>query len=158
MNNKFKTWFYGIGAAVVIGGLFAWPIITDPNRPLVKAWNDAGIDCLSSHQNASQHIHQSLTITVDGINEIITANTGIVSGCMAELHVHEGEAGVIHLETVLPDKEFKLKDFFIVHGAPLIREGYTLEAKVNGEVVADPAELILADKQQITLDYSVIKP
>jgi len=58
----------------------------------------------------------------------------------------------------LPDKEFKLKDFFIVHGAPLIRESYTLKAKVNGQVITDPAELILTDKQQITLDYSVIKP
>ena len=153
-KNNLKNILYTVGLIVLVGGLFIYPVVTDPNRPLIKAWNAAGIGCLAGHTNLSQHIHQQISITVDGNEEKIPGNTGIVPACMAELHVHDGEPNLIHLESIAAGKKFKLSDFFIVYGKPLIREGYKLEVTLNGAKVEDPANLILEDKQILAVKYT----
>lgn len=153
-KNNTKNILSVVGVLLVVGGLFAWPIITDPDKGLVKAWNASDVGCIAGHSvvtGGAQHIHQSLTITVDGVDESIVPNSGIVRSCMAELHVHEGNT--IHLESLNPSKKFKLSQFFIVYEKPLVREGYKLEVTVNNEIVSDPANLVLEDGQVIKMTY-----
>ncbi len=157
VKNKLKNVAYSVGFLVLMGGLFAWPIINDKTRPLVKAWNDAGVGCLSGHQNASQHIHQQVTITVDGKPETLVGEIGIVRSCMAESHVHSGENNLIHVESADPNKKITLGQFFVVYGKPLVRDGYNLEVIVNDKPVADPANLVLEDKQVIEIKYTTQK-
>ena len=153
-KNKLKNIVYSVLFLAVIGGLFAWPIITDKNRPLVKAWNQAGIGCLSSMVKVAKHEHANLTITVDGVKESFDRDLGIVRNCMGEFHVHTGQPGILHLETVSPSEIFKLSHFFVVYDKPLVREGYKLEVIMNGAHVNDPVNLELADKQVIELKYT----
>ena len=156
-NNKLKNWTYGIGAVVVLIGLFVWPAITDENGPLIRTWNEAGVECLDSHLDLAQHFHPQLFINVDGINESLSGNIGIVRGCMAETHIHGGESNIIHVESVWSDKEFNLGQFVeSIYGQPIERAGYILEMKVNGEDSAEYGDLKLEDEQVIELNYTSI--
>ena len=151
-----KIW--AVVGVLGLGGLFAWPIMNDENRPIVKAWNDAGIECLSGQQPAAMHIHPRLFITVDGVNEPISGDMGIVRGCMTEVHVHTGEDNVLHVESVFANKEFKLSDFVeTIYGQSIEREGYTLEMKVDGELSTEYGEFVFAeDGQVIELEYTSV--
>lgn len=156
-KNKLKNWIYGGGVLILLVILFGWPIVNDKTRPLVKAWNAAGVGCISGHsaiQGVGQHIHQTLNITVDGKPEKIVGDLGISRGCMAELHVHAGTDNYIHLESLDKQKKFTLGQFLAVYGKELNREGYTLEATLNGQpYTGDISQLILEDKQVIELKY-----
>lgn len=154
-NNKFKNWMYGIGVVVVLGGLFAWPIINDDSKALVKAWDEVDVDCLSGgHQVAQLHIHPQIRITVDGSPESIPDDMGSVRACtMAEIHTHDS-SGTLHVESTLSSKEFNLGQFLVVYGEPLEREGYNLEVRVNGEASEASADLVFEDRQVIELIYT----
>ena len=156
-KNNMKTTFYIVSAAVVIGGLFAWPIINDKNRPIVSEWKKAGIACLGPGAKVAKHEHADLTINVDGKQESFDRDLGIARGCMGEFHVHAGQPGVLHLETISATKEFKLSDFALIYGKPFLREGYKIEVILNGKSYeGDPAGLILDDQQVIELIYTSV--
>ncbi len=158
-KNKLKNIVYSVAFLAVMGGLFAWPILNDKNRPLIKEWNAADVGCISGHSaiaGVGQHIHQTINITVDGKAETIVGDLGVVRGCMAETHVHQGQDNVVHVESLDGSKKLKLTQFLVVYGKPLQREGYTVEVIVNGTPVADPENLILEDKQVIEIKYHPI--
>lgn len=120
-------------------------------------WRDTSIPCLSGgHTNATQHIHQSLVITVDGAPETIPANIGIDSLCMAEVHTHDTD-GKIHVETAATNTVYTLADFFAIWGKPVVRDGYDNRITVNGKSVATPVEVILHDHDVIGIDYTTQK-
>jgi hypothetical protein len=145
---------FGVFVLIIIL-LFVWSSFLNPERNLVASWKTAGVECLPlGHQNLSQHIHQKLSITVDGAVEAVPATIGIAKNCMAEIHTHEAD-NVIHVETVAADKQFTLEDFFAVWGTPLEREGYTLSATVDDKPVAgSAADIVLVDGMSIALTYS----
>ena|SRR3989344_3315004 len=151
MNNKSIIWILVV--VVALGALFAWPAFSNPERSRIKEWNQAEVDCLPSHARAALHIHPALSITVNGTPEAIPQNTGIVRGCMAELHIH-GEDNVIHAESVLATKEFTLGQFLLVHEKPLMREGYSVKMMVDGVESSAGESLVLQDKQQIVVEYT----
>lgn len=156
--KRMKGVGWGVGLVVVIVGLIVWGRMNDPNRSWKQVLAAAGVECLpNGHVNLALHIHPSLAITVDGRNEIVPGNVGVVSTCMAEMHTHEAD-GVIHLESVEPGKTFTLGQFFAVWGKPMVREGYALTATADGEPVADPAGLVLRDGQRILLEYRRLTP
>ncbi len=152
MNNK-KTILWVAVIIIVIVVLFAWPKLFDPNKALVADWNKAGIGCLPSHQNAALHIHQAVSITVDGSPKTIPASTGVVRRCMAELHTHDA-TGEIHAESIDAQKEFTLGQFFVVWGKTIAREGYNLEVKINDVVTERPESTVLTNKQKIEMTYT----
>lgn len=135
-----------------MAGLFLWPKLNDPNKGAKKAWADSDIDCLVSHSKTAQHIHPRLTVFVDEQRIEVPANAGDVTGCMAEVHTHDG-AGTIHVESIDSGKQFKLKDFFTIWGQPFEKDGYDIEMTVDGKSSADLGELILQDGQEIILNY-----
>ncbi len=152
MKNKY-IWL-GIILLIILAALFAWPKFTNPYREKIKKWNDLGIECLiSGHQNISLHIHPKLTIVVDGAKQTIPSEIGIVRDCMAEIHTHDA-SGTIHIESVSEGRKFKLNDFFAVWGESMDKLGYKLEITVDGAPSSLLGELIMTDKQQITLKYS----
>jgi len=144
-----------LAGVVVLAGLFLWPKLNDPNGGAKEAWANSEIDCLASHSQTAQHIHPRLAVFVDNQRIEIPAKTGNVTGCMAEVHTHDS-AGTIHVESIDPDKQFKLKDFFTVWGQPLRKDGYEIEMTVDGKLSADLEELILRDHQEITVNYKKI--
>jgi hypothetical protein len=153
MRKNKSTLIWIIVLVLVAVSLFLVPVFTNPYRELIADWKDNDIDCLpQGHTRLAEHFHPSLTVVVDGEEEVIPANIGIVSACMAELHTHD-TTGVIHAETASARKEFRLGQFFGVWGKSLERAGYSLEAVVDGEAIENPAEIILEDGQQIVLEY-----
>lgn len=150
MGKKSIIWVIII--LVLLGILFAWPAISNPARGKISAWHDEGIDCLPSHTRAELHIHPTLTITVDGELEVIPSNTGIVRGCMAEVHTHDA-SGTIHIESALAVKDFTLSQFLFIYEKPFVREGYSMKMMVDGVESNAGEGLVLKDKQQIKLDY-----
>lgn len=152
--RKNKSTIIWIIVIVIVVGLFLVPRFTNPyNRKVVSEWKDNGVDCLiQGHTRLAQHIHPSLTIIIDGETEIIPANIGIVSTCMAEIHTHDA-TGIIHIESVVPDKKFRLAQFFSVWGKPIQREGYVLKTSVNDQPVDDPANIIFEDEARIVMEY-----
>ncbi len=118
-----------------------------------------GVECLEDHLFAERHIHTWLAILVDGVRETIPADIGITDNCMAELHTH-ADSGRIHIESVKPDIEFNLGDFFRVWGEPLERKGYNLQMSVkppSSEEFQSSSELAdfkLKNEYQIILNYA----
>jgi hypothetical protein len=139
---------------VVVIGLFSLSKYLSPTKDLIAAWNAAGVECLpNGHANLAQHIHQNIEVTVDGIPEIIPPTVGVVTDCLAEVHVHEGEPGKIHVETTKADREITLGQFFAVWGKPFDRDGFTSTVLVDGATSKAKANLILKDKQVILVHY-----
>ncbi len=153
MNSKRTPIIVGVTLVLVLAALFMIPRLTDPTRGLAALWKAAGVDCLTmGHSRVLQHFHPHLEIIVDGREEPIPANIGVLRDCMSEVHTHDG-AGTIHVEAASGDKSFYLKDFFAVYGKELNRTGYLLTATADGQPVSDAANLLLQDKQIIILEY-----
>lgn len=149
-----KTQYIISAVAIVALGLIIWGAKSSDKSSNDLVWENTNIPCLTGgHVNLAQHIHQMLSITVDGVAEAVPANIGISDVCMAEVHTHD-TTGKIHIETVLLDTHHTLADFFTVWGRSIEREGYTLVAMINGVVAADPASHILADDDVIHLAYT----
>ncbi len=99
------------------------------------------------------HIHPHLQILVDGKEELVPANIGIIPGCTYELHTHATD-GIIHVESAV-DRGYVFADFLSLWKKPLLREGYTLKMTVDGEKSLNP-NFILKDGQKILLEYNKI--
>lgn len=145
-----------VGLLVIVVSLFTWQKMTDPSRPLVKAWAAAGIDCLpNGHANVSQHIHAKLSVFIDGAQEMIPANVGIAGGCMSETHTHDA-SGTIHIESLYRDDTFTLAQFFMVWDQPTEHDGMTAHVLVNGEEVADGFQHVFMDGEVIEVRFEKI--
>lgn len=153
MSNKRTPVIIGVALAVVLLTLFMIPKLTDPTRGFASVWADAGIECLAGgHARAAQHFHPKLAIGVDGLQEAIPANVGLIKTCMAEIHTHDA-SGTLHVETLAADKIVHLKDFFTVWGKTIQREGYSLLMTVDDKPNFELGELTLKDGQIIVLEY-----
>jgi len=141
--------------AIMIIGL-SWGMI---GSKTVEAtyWKDTSIQCLPhGHTDLALHIHPRLSMRIDGVEEKVEANIGIVPTCMAEVHTHDA-SGEIHVETASVGRgSFALEDFFTVWGKTLERDGYSLSATVDGVLVEDPAKITLRDEQGIVLSYTSV--
>ena len=145
--------FYILLAVVAVGIL----ILIGAGRFLTPGggvyWKDTAVKCLvQGHQGLAQHIHPLLRVVVDGADEIIPANIGVASTCLAEVHTHDA-TGTIHVESV-EIKDFALQDFFAVWGEPFERTGFSLRVTVNGDESVAGGNLILRDGERIVLEYT----
>jgi len=149
---KTSTWVITIGVIAVLVLLFAWPKFNSPYKADIDRITKSGLDC-SPMEGTAQHFHPVLRIFVDGVEETIPANIGIFPGCMSEIHTHD-MVGTIHVESPSLKKAFYIKDFFVVRGAPIERDGYTVGMTVDGQPNIEMGNLLLRDKQQIELIYT----
>jgi hypothetical protein len=114
------------------------------------------------------HIHEHLDLFVDGKKVTVPQYVGIQinasgqSAVFAELHTHRQD-GVAHVESAR-HVSFKLAQFFGVWGVRLTSKCLgsfkgscdNLHAWVNGKRIANPANLILKEHQEIVI--SIGKP
>lgn len=108
------------------------------------------VQCLTSELF---HIHPELAILVDGKQEAVPANIGIIPGCTYELHTHATD-GIIHVESAV-DRGYTFADFMFLWQKPLLRDGYTLKMTVDGQETIDP-NFVMEDGQKVILEYTKI--
>lgn len=111
------------------------------------------------------HIHQQLTIRIDGKEEAIPANVGIVSPtCMRPMHTHDA-TGTIHVESPVV-RDFTLGELFRVWEKPFGRERlldatadatHRIVMTVNGEPSEAYENLVLEDGQRIALSLEEVE-
>ena len=125
-------------------------------------------ECLDSHSNLdeqSQHFHPSLSIYIDGQLVSIPENTGIgtaICDGMHVIHTHDS-SGKLHVETSEPvDVElgvfFQIWDVYFAAdgiGDKRINETHELVMTVNDVEVETYGDHILANGEQIVIDYRV---
>ncbi|GGF38284.1 hypothetical protein GCM10011399_33970 [Subtercola lobariae] len=112
-----------------------------------------------------EHIHVHLSISVDGVQLVVPANTGIdpVTNVAMPLHTHD-TTGIVHVESPVT-RTFTLGEFFqdswhepldTTHvGAFTVSPTETLTVFVNQEpVTGDPADIVLTNKLDIDLVFS----
>lgn len=133
---------------LVFGGLF-WAIRTTDNTSLV------GVSCLpNGHQSLAMHIHPEVTVVIDNVSIPATEGIGL-SPCMYELHVHQGQPGVIHAESPT-QRDFTIEQFLSVWEAtghyPL--EGKTITGiTVDGQPYSgDYKTLVMLDRAKIVIN------
>jgi hypothetical protein len=110
-----------------------------------------------------QHIHAFLAVVIDGVRIPVPADIGLASDAESPLHVHEGEPGIIHVESWSPFWHATLGEFFDVWGVRLTSTcigGYcdaadrTLEVFVDGKPFGgDPRTLGLVDHEDIVITF-----
>jgi hypothetical protein len=108
-----------------------------------------------------QHIHVYLAIVIDGRRVPVPADIGLGTNAESPLHVHEGEPGIIHVESWSTSWRATLGEFFDVWGVRLSSTcigGYcddgtrSLKAFVGGRPYAgDPRTLPLVDHEVVVL-------
>ncbi len=141
-NNKWIWW--AVGIAIVLGILFYIPRIG-------KKTVATDVPCLIPNMPLLQHIHPILKIVVDGAQEAVPANIGLVS-CERALHTHD-ESGTLHIEA--QDKRgYTLGDFFGVWGKTIKRSGYAVTMTIDNAPNTELEKLLLKDKQEIVLTYT----
>lgn len=143
MNKGKYLWIIGL-----VIGLLALFIVPRLLNGSLK--NESGLSCLSSNLPLTMHIHPKLTVTIDGVGEIIPGNVGL-SPCELPIHTHD-TTGIIHVESQVV-RDYTLGEFLKVWGQPINREGYKLEMAVDGKPNQELDKLVLRDKQEIVLNY-----
>lgn len=152
MNTKI---IWGIVALAIVG-LFVWGGTSSRDT---QTFAGTDVPCLpNGHQSLADHIHPQLSIWVDGEPEVIPANVGISSSCMAEVHTHDS-SGELHVESAYRGNidDLRLPDFFAVWGKSIDRDGFDAEIRVGGDVVENPEEVKFRDREQIEIRYTSIE-
>jgi len=134
--------------------------IGDSSGTVVK--DDRILDvCLQEHSSDLMHYHATLSIVVRGEERVVPSETGVIPGCMRGIHTHD-DTGLLHIETPEP-MEARLEHFFEIWEQPFtstefldttIENGESISLTVNGELVDDPRNHILADGQELVLTLS----
>lgn len=148
-NNNTLIW---AGVIAVALGLMIWG--SSAQETAAGTWADTEVACLpGGHQNAINHIHAQLTVSINGEPQNIPANVGVNANCMAEVHTHDA-SGKIHVETTDTTIDQTLADFFAVWDKPLERDGYSRTLLVNGEV--HEGTYVFSDGDVLELRYESV--
>lgn len=121
---------------------------------------DARKICINERIPLAQHIHPKLRIVIDGKEERIPANVGVVGTCVRPLHTHDG-SGEIHVESNVV-RDFTLGEFFAVWGKTFSKDQildakaddkYRVVMTASGKENSDYERLILRDNDAIEIRY-----
>ena len=117
--------------------------------------------CLQDHSQNMLHYHATLSIVIRGESQVIPAESGVMPGCMRGIHTHD-DTGKLHIET--PEAmEARLEHFFHIWEQPFtstqlldatVGDGESISLTVNGELVDDPRNHIIANGQELVLTLS----
>jgi hypothetical protein len=110
-----------------------------------------------------QHIHAYLAIAIDGRRVPVPADIGLATNAESPLHVHEGEPGIVHVESWSTSWRATLGEFFDVWGvrlSPTCVGGYCADATRSLKVFVDgrpyPGDarsLPLADHEVVVVTF-----
>jgi len=158
-TKKIKNWIIGLVVLGLIVGFIWWAMVSiSADSELCKTAPVTEIN-IGSHQNVKLHIHSNLKIMIDGVEQQIPANIGVLPGIMRPLHTHDLD-NKIHIEGLCP-REFALGEFFSVWGKAFnstcifdkCTDSGELKMYVNGKESSEFEKLILRDDQIIVIEY-----
>ncbi len=121
-----------------------WPLPKD----VEAAIRAAGLTPLSS-EGEKQHTHSELQLWYGGARVLVPADIGIdeAAGTLSPVHTHD-RSGIVHVES--PEiATFRLGQLFTEWGVSLAGA----RAWVNGQAAADPATVVLVDRQMIVVAW-----
>ena len=157
---KGKTKVY-VGIATILGLAFVYYIfslaISNTQNCATMPATDMDI---GGHESLTMHIHQDLSIRINGDTMIIPANIGLENSIMRPIHTHDG-SGRIHVEGTCP-RDFTLGEFFDVWGETFtsscifencVDENHRLTMYVNGVETLQWRDLVLKDGDAIEIVY-----
>src|SRR5260370_6670905 len=110
----------------------------------------------------AMHIHPHLSILVNGQDQVISANIGVVASGDLPMHTHD-DSGTIHIESPVA-QDFTLQNFFTVWGQSFssknflgnpVNAGHPLVMTVNGQVSSALGSLVLHDLDNIVIQYGI---
>ncbi len=116
---------------------------------------------IGGHTNLALHIHADLNIIIDGKNQLIPANIGILPGIMRPMHTHASD-NIIHIEGPCK-REFRLGEFFEIWGKEFINSACIfdkcttdgiLSMRVNGISNNEYNRYIIKDHDSIVIEYN----
>lgn len=161
MENKSYVW--ALGGIIVVIGLFVW-LAAAPQKTVTPRTNREIALLCTTDMATVFHIHPVLSIVINGQNQTIPANIGILPTCMHSIHTHDA-TGTLHVESP-EQRDFTLSDFFAVWDKTFSKD-QILDAKtdatheitvtVNGARVDTYENTVLRDKDQIVISYAVKK-
>lgn len=144
----------GVGAALDP----PWPLPEDVDSRVAAAGLDTG------PMGTADHYHVHLDIFVDGVEVTVPADLGVdpATGAMSAVHTHTPD-GLVHVEADKVGEAFTLGQLFTQWdvrlsedqiGSLVASPDEPLKVYVDGaEQTGDPAQLRLADRQQISIVY-----
>ena len=151
-----------IGVLVILvlgGGILSSTKISPQSSPGEEGLNVVR-ECIT-HGELGMHIHPQLKISINGKEQEIPANIGVVSSvCLRPVHTHDA-SGKLHTEWEAV-RDFTLGEFFKVWGKTFntyqifdqkVDETHTLIVTVNGVPNEEYENLILRDGDQIAIKY-----
>lgn len=174
-NKQFRQWgIIGAGVVVfllvtllIVNGLTRGSQTGGSNQPATGQTVD-NISC-DQGEHAEAHYHAYLKVYINGQQQEASPGIGIPGNCIYWLHVHEGQANIIHVEAPKADK-FTLANFYHIWGQQIGGNkfmGNTVDDKhslitevldVNGKVIqtvnGDPSGVVIADHQTIVVRYN----
>lgn len=153
-GSRAGTAVSGVGAAAAP----PWPLPSDVEARVAAAGLDTG------PMGTADHHHVHLDVFVDGAEAPVPADVGVdpATGAMSAVHTHTSD-GLVHVEADTAGQAFTLGQLFTQWdvrltedqvGSLVATSDEPLKIYVNGvERAGDPAQLPLADRQQISLVY-----
>ncbi len=159
MEKKTKFWMWGIGILLVFSFIF---LIQEAAQNSQNCATTPAVEMnIGGHENINMHIHQELTITINGESVVIPASIGLPSAeVMRPIHTHDS-SGKIHVEGTCP-RDFTLGEFFDVWGETFtetcifencVDEDHRLTMYVNGVESLQWRDLILKNEDSIEIVY-----
>jgi len=118
---------------------------------------------IGGHQNLALHIHQMLTITINGEKYSVPAGIGLVGDIMRPTHTHDS-TGKLHVEGPCP-RDFTLGEFFDVWNQEFNStcifsycedETHSLTLYVNGVENTEYRDLVLKDHDGIEIVFAEV--
>ncbi|MEK6843869.1 MAG: hypothetical protein AABX83_00425 [Nanoarchaeota archaeon] len=166
MHHKSKKSGKIIFILIIISilGFIIWSIngaITESNSCKTAPVTEINI---GTHQDVKLHIHSELRIVIDGEEQFIPANIGVLPGIMRPVHTHDA-TGEIHMEGPC-QRDFKVGEFFQVWGKEFssqcifdkcIDKG-ELKIIVNGIQNNEFENYIMRDDDNIVIEYKSTLP
>ena len=156
--KKIRNW----GIFIVILGLISWGIYAMLSTAGSYDNLPASQMNIGGHQNIALHIHSGLTIKINGTEQEIPVNIGILPGIMRPLHTHDG-TGEIHIEGPYK-RDFTLGEFFEIWGETLnatcifeyctnIGSNSTLKMLVNEQESQQFENYVLREDDRILVEF-----
>ncbi len=148
----------GVLLAGVIGGSL-W-FLARAGSPSSLATFDPKRVCINERIPLAMHIHPKLRIFIDGQEQRIPGNIGVIGSCVRPLHTHDG-SGEIHVESNV-SRDFTVSEFFAVWGKTFsgtqildskADDTHRIVMTAGGKESSEFEKLVLRDKEEVEIRY-----
>jgi hypothetical protein len=158
-TKKMRNWTIGIIVLGVIIVLVGWAVssaVTTSSECKTAPVSELFIE---SHTTLAMHVHATLSIIIDNVQQQIPANIGISPGRMSAVHTHDA-TGELHIEPPCV-RDIKVGDFFEIRGQTFSSEcildkctdSGTLTMTVNGEANNEFNNYNIRDHDNIVIRF-----